>query len=96
MSVILLRHVSKEGLFCSSAWKQWPALQEAVDKSRALVKQVMLEQGIPGAVVAVIKDGRLVWSEGMGLADVENNTPCTAESGEDVREEFWLPMNSAC
>ena len=71
---------------CCRKHKHRQALKEAVDKSRALVKQVMLEQGVPGAVVAVIKDGRLVWSEGVGLADVENDTPCTAESGEDMKE----------
>ena len=68
---------------CCRKHKHRQALKEAVDKSRALVKQVMLKQGVPGAVVAVIKDGRLVWSEGVGLADVENDTPCTAESGEE-------------
>lgn len=36
----------------------------------------MVERGIPGAVVAVMKDGKLIWSEGMGYADVENDVPC--------------------
>ena len=36
----------------------------------------MLERGIPGGVVAVMKDGVLVWSEGVGYADVENAVPC--------------------
>lgn len=40
----------------------------------------MLERGIPGAVVAVMKDGGLVWSEGMGYADVENDVPCTPDT----------------
>ena len=39
-----------------------------------------MEKGIPGAVVAVMKDGQLVWSEGMGYADVENDVPCTPEN----------------
>lgn len=49
-------------------------------RSRELVKRVMLEQGVPGAVVAVVRDGRVVWSEGLGLADVENHTPCTPDT----------------
>ena len=40
----------------------------------------MLERGIPGAVVAVMKDGDLVWSEGMGYADVENDVPCMPDT----------------
>ena len=32
---------------------------------------------IPGAQIAVIQDGRLVWSEGFGLADVEQQVPVT-------------------
>ncbi len=51
-------------------------------RSQELVKRVMLEQGVPGAVVAVVRDGRVVWSEGLGLADVENHTPCTPDTGE--------------
>ena len=57
-------------------------MKKTVERCRGWVRQVMVEQGVPGAVVAVVKDGELVWSEGMGLADVENNTPCTTTSGE--------------
>ena len=37
----------------------------------------MVEQGIPGAVVCVSVDGREVWSEGIGYADLENDVACT-------------------
>ena len=40
----------------------------------------MIEQGIPGAVVAVSKNGELVWSEGIGYSDVENEVQCTPET----------------
>ena len=40
----------------------------------------MLKYGVPGAVVAVAVDGKIVWSEGTGLADVENNVPCTEDT----------------
>ena len=40
----------------------------------------MMHYGIPGAVVAVAVNSELVWSEGMGLADVENNAPCTEDT----------------
>ena len=51
-----------------------------IARCHRLVRRAMLEQGIPGAVVAVMKDGELVWSEGMGYADVENDVPCTPDT----------------
>lgn len=65
-----------------SAGRGDEGLLEVVNRSRDLVRRVMLEQGVPGAVLAVAKDGRIVWSEGIGLADVENDTPCTPKSGD--------------
>lgn len=64
-------------------------LEAAVDRCRELVRRVMVEQGVPGAVVAVSRDGEVVWSEGIGLADVENDTPCTPGSGEHVHHSVW-------
>lgn len=51
-------------------------IKNAVARCRRLVNRAMIERGIPGAVVAVMKDGVLVWSEGVGYADVENAIPC--------------------
>ena len=56
------------------------AVADTIARCRRLVRRKMLERGIPGAVVAVVKDGRLVWSEGMGYADVENDVPCAPET----------------
>lgn len=44
------------------------------------VKAQMRERHIPGAAVAVVKDGRLVKAEGYGLANVELNVPATKET----------------
>ncbi len=52
----------------------------AISESRKFIKRMMLEQGIPGVQVAVSKNGRLLWTEGLGLADVENGVACSAES----------------
>lgn len=38
------------------------------------------ETGTPGLVVAVSVDGKLVWSEGIGFADVENHVHCSPDS----------------
>ena len=36
--------------------------------------------GSPGVSVAVSMDGKLVWSEGFGFADVENRVLCSART----------------
>lgn len=54
-----------------------PARADAVARGRQLVADFMTRRGVPGAAVAVSVDGRLVWSEGFGLADVEQGVPVT-------------------
>ena len=53
------------------------SLSSVVQESRWLVCRVMTEQGIPGAVVSVSVNGREVWSEGIGYADIENDVACS-------------------
>lgn len=52
-------------------------LAEAIAVSRAQVRDTMAALRIPGAQIAVIKDGILIWSEGFGLADVEQEVAVT-------------------
>ena len=54
--------------------------EAAVDRSLRHVRRMMLEQGIPGAVVAVSKNGKLVLSIGLGYSDIENGVPCTPQT----------------
>lgn len=59
----------------------------ANDQTRRLIRQIMLEQRIPGLEVAVVKDGQIVLSEAYGLANVENGV----RASRDTR----FPLNSA-
>lgn len=52
----------------------------AIDRARALVRDSMSANGIAGVSVAVAVDGRVVWTEGFGFADIENRVPLTAET----------------
>lgn len=56
------------------------AFSRAIEASRELVRRVKVEVGAPGIVVGVSVDGKEVWSEGMGFADVENRVPCKPET----------------
>ena len=54
-----------------------PRFQAAVDSGRALLQRLRDSVGIPGLSVAVLVDGQIVWSEGLGYADLENRVPAT-------------------
>lgn len=54
-----------------------PARREAILKGREMVSAYITKRGVPGAAVAMTVDGVLVWSEGFGLADVEQGVPVT-------------------
>jgi len=63
---------------CSPAVAQLiPAQAKAVN---ALVKSYVSEHHIPGLSIAVVQEGRVVLTEGYGLADIENN----AQAGADT------------
>lgn len=54
-----------------------PALREAIDRSRQLLSEWQAENHIVGMSAAVAIDGRLVWSDGFGWADVESSVKAT-------------------
>jgi len=54
-----------------------PAATPAQDSAAALMEAALHRTGIPGAQVAVMRDGVLVWSRGFGVADLEQQVPVT-------------------
>lgn len=62
-------------------------LDRANASARDFVRQTMQERRIPGLQVAVIKDGRIVLSESLGMANVENRVASTGNT--------LFPLNSA-
>lgn len=53
---------------------------QAVDKVDDFIKAEMQKQHIPGVSLAIIKNGKIIKAKGYGLANVETNTPVTAET----------------
>ncbi len=53
------------------------AFAGAIDRGRTLVTGIVTSRRIPGFSVAVSVDGRLAWSEGIGMADLEQRVPVT-------------------
>jgi CubicO group peptidase (beta-lactamase class C family) len=50
---------------------------EAIQASRALIREIMEAEGVPGASVAVGIGDEVVWSEGFGWASIELGVPVT-------------------
>ncbi len=46
----------------------------------ALVPRLLEQHDVPGAAIAVIQDGKVVWSKGYGLADKDTRRPVTPET----------------
>jgi serine beta-lactamase-like protein LACTB len=53
---------------------------EAIARARAIAEGLAKTHHIPGLSVAVGRGGRVVWSEGFGLADVEQRVPVTSQT----------------
>lgn len=53
---------------------------EKIREIEALISAEMARQKIPGLSVALVTERRLSWSNGYGLADVENNVPAKAST----------------
>ncbi|MEA1882183.1 MAG: serine hydrolase domain-containing protein [Candidatus Marinimicrobia bacterium] len=50
------------------------------DRATRLVEQFMKTHKMPGLSVTVGKEGKIVWSQGFGLADVKQNIPVTQKT----------------
>ncbi|KAG0727165.1 Serine beta-lactamase-like protein LACTB, mitochondrial [Chionoecetes opilio] len=53
------------------------SLEESVRKSRQILRRHMQEVGAPGMVIAVTVNGKQVWTDGFGFADLENGVRCS-------------------
>ncbi|MGE0555072.1 MAG: serine hydrolase domain-containing protein [Gemmatimonadales bacterium] len=54
-----------------------PADQVAIARARAFIRDTMTALGAPGASVAVMRRGKVIWSEGFGFADLEQGVVAT-------------------
>ena len=54
--------------------------QQRIARARDYVRRTIATERIPGMTAAVAVDGKVIWAEGFGFADLENQVPMTAES----------------
>lgn len=57
-----------------------PRWVESSENARRLVRDELVERNLPGLSVAVAAGGDIVWAEGFGFADLENQAPVTPET----------------
>lgn len=55
-----------------------PSDTQAIAQARAMADALVKTHKIPGLSIAVGRGGNVVWSQGIGLADVEQNVPVTS------------------
>jgi serine beta-lactamase-like protein LACTB, mitochondrial len=56
---------------------EWTA---SVERARQVIRAGLTEQSLPGLSVAIGIGGQIVWAEGFGWADLENQVPVTPET----------------
>lgn len=54
--------------------------EKAIAASRVAAKAMLTDSQTPGCQVAVCIDGKVVWTEGFGLSDLEHQTPVTSKT----------------
>lgn len=64
-------------LVVSAAWAQ--SFDDAIEKARSILEE-RIEEGYPGISAAVAVDGKIVFAEGFGFADVESKTAMTTKT----------------
>jgi CubicO group peptidase (beta-lactamase class C family) len=73
-------------LFILFSWFQPSAqtisdqFQAEIDKARFLIQQHLQMINVPGVQVAVMVDGKLIWSEGLGFSKLEEKKKVTVET----------------
>lgn len=69
--------------------------QAAIDSARSLVERVVAFSDIPGAAVSVSVGGEIVWSEGFGYADLEQQVPVAPDKTKFRIGSVSKPMTAA-
>lgn len=84
----MMRHRQLALLALTLGWANLAAAQQAVaptparteaaiGRARAFIRDTIDKVGIPGVSITVLREGRIVWSEGIGWADLEQRVPVT-------------------
>jgi serine beta-lactamase-like protein LACTB, mitochondrial len=76
--LVLLFAVLRLGGLCGAQDDTFPAAERA--QLEAAITKFMSANSVPGLSVAVVENGKPVWSSGFGMADLENFIPATSST----------------
>ncbi len=60
-----------------SAWAEQAEVPNRFAKALALIQEKMKKEGLPSISVAVAQDGKIIWEESWGFANIEKRIPAT-------------------
>ena len=75
LSFLFLIISSSPQAIISQQTDQSISIAKKIDSARGLVIDLMSKQKIPGLSVTIMQNGKIIWSEGFGFADLENRVP---------------------
>ena len=52
-----------------------PVLQPSIDRERVDIRETLTKEGIPGAAVCLVHEGKPAWIEGFGVTDQKSRRP---------------------
>jgi serine beta-lactamase-like protein LACTB, mitochondrial len=82
MAVIMRRPVHPAAAAVPSRHAEpLPGIEPQVEVARRLVRELIVEENLPGLSVAVGRGGAILWAEGFGWADVKGRIPVTPATG---------------
>jgi CubicO group peptidase (beta-lactamase class C family) len=55
-------------------------LEPIIERKRAAIRKAISEHGVPGATVALVHEGKVVWTEGFGVTDRASARPVDART----------------
>ncbi|RMG24580.1 MAG: hypothetical protein D6730_12470 [Bacteroidetes bacterium] len=84
--------MAKNLLFCFallvsytlSAQKAYKSTEQFLEEIDQKIPQLLHDFSVPGAAIAIIEDGEIVWQKGYGFADVEKGVRVNAKTGFNI------------
>lgn len=73
----VIRYTKPCGAFGKKQTENLSSHELRVKKARQILRRHMEEVGAPGIVVGVTVNGKQVWADGLGFADLENGVRCS-------------------
>jgi len=77
---LAVRPLAPSVVVSNAVQAQSPECVWAIGQGQKFLKELMSQQGVPGLAVAVGVNGKIVWSEGIGLADLEHRVSVSPQT----------------